>query len=64
LRDQPAVGSNGEVTDSGVGGAEYLLESGKKKEDEKEERKKKDCHMGMAKTTKDVPSTVRRETAF
>gem|GEM_PF-3300898 len=26
--------------------------------------KKKDCHMGMAKTTKDVPSTVRRETAF
>jgi hypothetical protein len=24
----------------------------------------KDCHMGMAKTTKDVPSTVRRETAF
>jgi hypothetical protein len=30
----------------------------------KKKGKKKDCHMGMAKTTKDVPSTVRRETAF
>ena len=37
----------------------------RKSEAEKEQKKaEKDSHMGMAKTTKDVPSTVRRETAF